>query len=64
MNCLLQNRPQVYEKTVRLGMVMHTFNPRGRGGWVSEFEDSLVYIVSSRTANDIERDPVSKKLAN
>ena len=29
----------------------------GRGRWISEFEASLVYKVSSRTA----RDPVSKK---
>jgi hypothetical protein len=34
---------------------------RGRGRWISEFEASLVYKVSSRTASAIQRNPVSKK---
>jgi hypothetical protein len=29
-------------------------------GWISEFEASLVYKVSSRTARAIQRNPVSK----
>jgi hypothetical protein len=33
---------------------------RGRGRQISEFEASLVYKVSSRTARDIQRNPVSK----
>jgi hypothetical protein len=33
----------------------------GRGRWISEFEASLVYIVSSRTARATQRNPVSKK---
>jgi hypothetical protein len=33
----------------------------GRGRWISEFEVSLVYRVSSRTARAIQRNPVSKK---
>jgi hypothetical protein len=33
----------------------------GRGRWISEFEASLVYRVSSRTARVIQRNPVSKK---
>jgi hypothetical protein len=33
----------------------------GRGRWISEFEASLVYIVSSRTARAIQRNPVSKQ---
>jgi hypothetical protein len=33
----------------------------GRGRWVSEFEASLVYRVSSRTARATQRNPVSKK---
>jgi hypothetical protein len=33
---------------------------RGRGRWISEFEASLVYKVNSRTARDIQRNPVSK----
>jgi hypothetical protein len=33
----------------------------GKGRWISEFEASLVYRVSSRTARDIQRNPVSKK---
>jgi hypothetical protein len=32
-----------------------------RGGWISEFEASLVYRVSSRTARATQRNPVSKK---
>jgi hypothetical protein len=44
-------------------VVAHAFNPRGRGKWIkwiSEFEASLVYKVSSRTARAIQRNPVSK----
>jgi hypothetical protein len=33
---------------------------RGRGRWISEFEASLVYKVSSRTARAIQKNPVSK----
>jgi hypothetical protein len=33
----------------------------GRGRWISEFEASLVYRVSSRTARAIQRNPVSEK---
>jgi hypothetical protein len=36
----------------------------GRGRWISEFEASLVYKVSSRTARAIQRNPVSKKQNN
>jgi hypothetical protein len=32
-----------------------------RGRQISEFEPSLVYRVSSRTARAIQRNPVSKK---
>ena len=45
-------------------MVVHAFNPstwEARGRRISEFEDSLVYRVSSRSARAIQRDPVSKK---
>jgi hypothetical protein len=31
-----------------------------RDKWISEFQASLVYRVSSRTARDIQRIPVSK----
>jgi hypothetical protein len=33
----------------------------GRGRRISEFEASLVYRVSSMTARDTQRNPVSKK---
>ena len=33
----------------------------GRGRWISEFEASLVYRVSSRTARATQRNPVQKK---
>jgi hypothetical protein len=36
----------------------------GRGRWISEFEASLVYKVSSRTARAIQRNPVSKTKQN
>jgi hypothetical protein len=32
----------------------------GRSRWISEFEASLVYTVSSRTARATQRNPVSK----
>ena len=47
-------------------MVAHAFNPRtreaevGRGRQISEFEASLVYKVSFRTARAIQINPVSK----
>jgi hypothetical protein len=34
--------------------------PRPAGRWISEFEVSLVYKVSSRTARATQRNPVSK----
>jgi hypothetical protein len=34
---------------------------RGRGRWISEFEASQVYKVSSRTARAIQRNPFSKR---
>jgi hypothetical protein len=33
----------------------------GRGRWISEFEASLVYRVSSRTARATQRNPVPKR---
>ena len=49
---------------IRWAVVAHACNPsnlRGRGRQISEFEASLVYRVSSRTARAIQRNPVSKK---
>ena len=43
---------------------MHACNPstwEGRGRQISEFEASLAYKVSSRTARAIQRNPASKK---
>ena len=34
----------------------------GRGRWIFDFEASLVYKVSSRTARPTQRNPVSKSL--
>jgi hypothetical protein len=44
-------------------VVVHAFNPStpGRGRQISEFEASLVYGVSSRTARATQRNPVSEK---
>jgi hypothetical protein len=33
----------------------------GRGRWISEFEASLVYRVSSRTARATQRNPIDKR---
>jgi hypothetical protein len=44
-------------------VVAHTFKSQhleGRGRRISEFEASLVYRVSSRTARATQRNPVSK----
>jgi hypothetical protein len=43
-------------------VVAHTFDPStgGRGRRISEFEASLVYRVSSRTARATQRNAVSK----
>jgi hypothetical protein len=58
-------RPGITSKDRRPkpGVVAHAFNPSTRGGrgrWISEFEASLFYKVSSRTARTIRRNPVSK----
>ena len=48
-------------------VVVHACSPStlgGRGRWISEFEASLVYRVSSRTARVIQRNPVSKNPKN
>jgi hypothetical protein len=44
-------------------VVAYTFNPstwEAEARWISEFEASLVYRVSSRTARATQRNPVSK----
>jgi hypothetical protein len=48
-------------------VVTHAFEPstqEAEAGWISEFEASLVYKVSSRTARAIQRNPVSKNQIN
>jgi hypothetical protein len=40
-------------------VVAHAFNS-SRGRWISEFQASLVYRVSSRTARATQRNPASK----
>jgi hypothetical protein len=42
------------------GACLKSQHSGGRGRWISEFEASLVYKVSSRTARAIQRNPVSK----
>jgi hypothetical protein len=45
-------------------VVAHTFNPStwgGRGRWISEFEASLVYKVSSRKAKGLHRETLSQR---
>jgi hypothetical protein len=51
------------EKAWKPGVVAHAFSPSTRGGrdrQISEFEASLVYKVSSRTARATQRNPVLK----
>jgi hypothetical protein len=53
----------INNKDLKLGVVAHAFSPShsgGRGRQISEFEASLIYKVSSRTARAIQRSPVSK----
>ena len=45
------------ENILSWAVVAHAFNPSTR---ISEFEGSLVYRVSSRTARDTQRNPVLK----
>jgi hypothetical protein len=50
----------------KLGMVAHAMchyyqHLGDRGRWICEFEASLVYRASSRTARSIQRKPVSKE---
>jgi hypothetical protein len=42
------------------GARLQSQHSRGRGRQISEFEASMVYKVSSRTARAIQRNPVSK----
>jgi hypothetical protein len=53
------------KKNGQPGVMAHAFNPSTweaeRGRRISEFEASLVYKVSSRTARAIQRNPVLKK---
>jgi hypothetical protein len=53
---------EIRSNLVKPGVVVHAFNP---STWEAEageyeFEASLVYRVSSRTARAIQRNPVSK----
>jgi hypothetical protein len=41
--------------------IKHNKHLGGRGRWISEFETSLVFRVSSRTARATQRNPISKK---
>jgi hypothetical protein len=52
-----------YVRIISQAVVAHTFNSKHLGGkdrQTSEFEASLVYRVSSRTARATQRNPVSK----
>jgi hypothetical protein len=49
-----------YKNEAGPGVVAHAFDPSTQGRQISEFEASLVYKVSSRTARAIQRNPVSK----
>jgi hypothetical protein len=58
------NKVRVRKGSISQAVVAHAFNPSkegGRGRRISEFEASLVYRMSSRTARATQRNPVSKK---
>ena len=53
-----------YDKRLKLlaGRLWHTFNPNTwESRLISEFESSLIYRASSRTARDTQRNPVSER---
>jgi nitrogen fixation protein FixH len=54
------NKNVELEPAGRGGTCLSSQHLGGRGRWISEFEASLVYKVSSRTARPIQRNPVSK----
>ena len=60
--------PVVNKKTVKLGtVVVHAFNPSTQETEavnLCEFETSLVYRASSRTARTTQRNPVLKFILN
>jgi hypothetical protein len=47
-------------KTIQPAIVAYSFNPSTQEAEASEFEVSLVYRVSSKTARAIQRNPVLK----
>jgi hypothetical protein len=66
LSCLEQGpvATALFERGDGAGVVAHAFNPQhlgGRGRQISEYKDSLVYKVSSRTARALQKNPVSKK---
>ena len=53
-----------FRNMVPLAVVAPALNPNTQaeaGGWLSEFEASLVYRMNSRTSKAIQRIPVLKK---
>jgi hypothetical protein len=57
----LQSSEYIVEEIREENCRKRTPKSGGRGRWISEFEASLVYKVSSRTARAIQRNPVLKK---
>jgi hypothetical protein len=57
---LFTNIPEILEALSR-AVVVYAFNPSTWEAEISEFEASLVYRVSSRTARTTQRNPVLKK---
>jgi hypothetical protein len=49
------------KKNLLLWLLTHTRHLGGRGRWISEFEASLVYRVSSRTARATQRNHFKTK---
>jgi hypothetical protein len=62
---LLYNKTKLKQRDItqlkqRMGLCFNPSTGEAEAGRISEFEASLVYKVSSRTARAIQRNPVSK----
>jgi hypothetical protein len=64
----INSKEMVKNAKLSWAVVVQDFNPStwsgGRGRQISEFEASLVYRVSSRSARATQRNPVSKNKTN
>jgi hypothetical protein len=60
LTVILQTSLERFWKPGNSGACLLSQHLGGRGRWISEFQASLAYRVSSRTARAIQRNPVSE----